>query len=40
MSTIQAILLAILVLGLALDYAMGLLIRILCPHANLERVRR
>ena len=40
LAEVYAILMAILVLGLALDYAMGLVIRILCPHAQLERVRR
>ena len=37
---VYAILGVILVVGLALDYAMGAASRILCPHAHLERVRR
>jgi NitT/TauT family transport system permease protein len=37
---VYAILLVILVIGLVLDYAMGVLAAILCPHSLLERVKR
>ena len=37
---VYAIMLLILVVGLLLDYAMGLLSRTLCPYAELDRVRR
>jgi NitT/TauT family transport system permease protein len=37
---VYAIMLLILIVGLVLDYAMGLLTRTLCPYAELDRVRR
>ncbi len=37
---VYAMLIVILILGLLMDYLMGILTRILCPHAELERVRR
>jgi NitT/TauT family transport system permease protein len=37
---VYAILLVVLVVGLILDYAMGLLSRMLCPYVLLERVKR
>lgn len=40
LAEVYAILLVILLVGLVLDYAMGALTRLLCPHAVLERVRR
>ena len=40
LAEVYAILLAILGIGLILDYAMGALIRFLCPYASLEQVRR
>jgi len=40
LAEVYAILLVILFIGLVLDYAMGVLTAILCPHAVLERVRR
>jgi NitT/TauT family transport system permease protein len=40
LAEVYAILLVILVLGLAMDYGMGVLTDALCPHARLERVRR
>ncbi len=40
LAEVYAILIVILIVGLVLDYAMGLLTRILCPYAALERVKR
>lgn len=40
LAEVYAILLVILVVGLVLDYAVGLLSRTLCPYAQLEKVRR
>jgi NitT/TauT family transport system permease protein len=40
LAEVYAILLVILLLGLAMDYAMGVVTDLLCPHARLERVRR
>jgi len=40
LAEVYAILLVILLVGLILDYAMGVLTRVLCPHAHLERVKR
>ncbi|HUS67658.1 MAG TPA: ABC transporter permease subunit [Kofleriaceae bacterium] len=40
LAEVYAILLVILVVGLVLDYAVGLLTRTLCPYAELEKVRR
>ncbi len=40
LAEVYAILFVILVLGLALDYAMGVLTNLLCPHAHLGRVTR
>ena len=37
---VYAILFVILFVGLVLDYGLGVLIRIACPHIALERVRR
>ena len=34
------ILLVILLLGLLMDYAMGILTDVLCPHSRLELVKR
>jgi len=40
LAEVYAILIAILGVGLLLDYGMGLLTRLLCPYAALEQVRR
>jgi NitT/TauT family transport system permease protein len=40
LSAVFAILLAILVLGLLLDYLMGIVVRTLCPYVFIERVAR
>jgi len=40
LAEVYAILLVILVLGLTMDYAMGVLTNILCPHAAMGRVQR
>lgn len=40
LAEVYAILIVVLILGLLMDYAMGVLINLLCPHARLERVRR
>jgi NitT/TauT family transport system permease protein len=40
LAEVYAILLVILVIGLVLDYAMGIVTNLVCPHAALERVRR
>lgn len=40
LAQVYAILLAILVLGLLMDWLLGLLIRVVCPYAELGRVRR
>jgi NitT/TauT family transport system permease protein len=40
LAEVYAILLVILVLGLTMDYAMGALTNVLCPHAALGRMRR
>lgn len=40
LAEVYAILIAILVVGLLLDYGMGVLTRILCPYAALDQVRR
>jgi NitT/TauT family transport system permease protein len=40
LAEVYAILLVILVVGLVLDYAVGVLSRTLCPYAELEKVRR
>ena len=40
LAEVYAILLAILVLGLVMDYAMSVLGDMLCPHARLQRVDR
>ena len=37
---VYAIMIVILIVGLLLDYAIGVLTRVLCPYADLERVRR
>lgn len=40
LAEVYAILLVILLVGLALDYAMGVLTALLCPYASLDQVRR
>ncbi len=40
LAEVYAILLVILVVGLVLDYAVGVLTRVLCPYVQMERVRR
>jgi NitT/TauT family transport system permease protein len=40
LAEVYAILIVILVLGLGLDYLMGVVVRIACPHIAFERVRR
>jgi NitT/TauT family transport system permease protein len=40
LAEVYAILIAILALGLLLDYLMGALVRVLCPHVGFERVHR
>jgi NitT/TauT family transport system permease protein len=40
LAEVYAVLIAILGLGLLLDYAMGVLVRVLCPHVLFERVAR
>jgi NitT/TauT family transport system permease protein len=40
LAEVYAILLVILVLGLTMDYAMGVLTNLLCPHAAMGRVQR
>lgn len=40
LAEVYAILIAILVVGLLLDYGMGVLTRILCPYSALDQVRR
>jgi NitT/TauT family transport system permease protein len=40
LAEVYAVLIAILVLGLLLDYLMALAVRVLCPHVLLQRVRR
>ncbi|MEO5728876.1 MAG: ABC transporter permease subunit, partial [Byssovorax sp.] len=40
LAEVYAILLVILVLGLTMDYAMGALTNVLCPHAAMGRVQR
>ncbi|MBI4509305.1 MAG: nitrate ABC transporter permease [Deltaproteobacteria bacterium] len=40
LAEVYGILLVILALGLLLDYVMGVLTRVACPHLELERVRR
>lgn len=40
LAEVYAILLVILVVGLVLDYAVGVLTRTVCPYAELEKVRR
>ena len=40
LAEVYAVLLVILIVGLLLDYAMGALSRMLCPYAELERVKR
>jgi NitT/TauT family transport system permease protein len=40
LAEVYAILLVILVVGLVLDYVIGLLGRLICPYAELDRVRR
>lgn len=39
LAEVYAILMVILVVGLMLDYAMGLLVRVVCPYARFERGR-
>lgn len=40
LAEVYAILLVILVVGLLLDYTIGILTRVMCPHIALDRVRR
>jgi ABC-type nitrate/sulfonate/bicarbonate transport system permease component len=40
LAEVYAILIVILILGLAVDYAMGVLNNAVCPHARLGRVER
>ncbi len=40
LAEVYAILFVILFMGLLLDYGMGLLVKLLCPHAALEKVKR
>jgi NitT/TauT family transport system permease protein len=40
LAEVYAIMILILVVGLLLDYLMGVLARVACPYAQLERVRR
>jgi NitT/TauT family transport system permease protein len=40
LAEVYAIMILILVVGLLLDYLMGVLSRVACPYAQLERVRR
>jgi NitT/TauT family transport system permease protein len=40
LAEVYAILVAILVLGLLLDYLMGVLVRVACPHVSFDRVAR
>jgi len=40
LAEVYAVLIAILVFGLLLDYLMAVSVRILCPHVLLQRVRR
>jgi NitT/TauT family transport system permease protein len=40
LAEVYAILIVILLLGLAMDYLMGVLIRVVCPYARLDRVHR
>lgn len=40
LAEVYAILVVILVLGLLMDYGMGVLTNLVCPHAQLDRVRR
>ena len=40
LAEVFAVLIAILVLGLLLDYLMAVAVRVLCPHILLQRVRR
>jgi len=40
LAEVYAILFAILVLGLLMDYGMGVLMNVLCPYAQLGRVKR
>jgi NitT/TauT family transport system permease protein len=40
LAEVYAILLVILLVGLLMDYGMGALTNLVCPHAALERVRR
>ena len=40
LAEVYAILFVILFIGMLLDYAMGALTNVLCPHVNMERVKR
>lgn len=40
LAEVYAILIVILAVGLLLDYAMGVLVRVLCPYVLFDRVRR
>jgi len=40
LAEVYAVLIAILVVGLLLDYLMGVVVRVLCPYVSLDRVAR
>jgi len=40
LGAVFAILFLILIVGLLLDYGVGVLTRVVCPYANLDRMRR
>jgi NitT/TauT family transport system permease protein len=40
LAEVYAVLIAILVVGLLLDYVMAVAVRVICPHVILQRVRR
>lgn len=40
LAEVYAVLIAILAMGLILDYAMGVVVRILCPYVAFDRVTR
>lgn len=40
LAEVYAILIVILILGLLMDYAMGVVTTLLCPHVSLDRVKR
>ena len=40
LAEVYAVLIVILVVGLLLDYLMGVVVRVLCPYVSLDRVAR